>query len=373
MIPTAVLHLGYCISGHGFGHATRAIAVMQAVGARLPVRFTILTTVPAWLFTSSLDCPHQVHSLHTDIGLIQRDALNVDLPASLEALRDFYPLRQTSIDQAAAFLQDCALVLCDIAPLGIAAAQHLGVPSVLVENFTWDWIYQGYVERCPGWQPLIESLTPLFAQATHRLQTTPVCCPIGGAVQVAPVARPLRRPELIRQRLFCESNQRLVLVTMGGLGGLGLQTGQRAALAPLLRQKDTVFVLAGWSRENEFSENLRFLAQDGPWYHPDLVAAADLVVGKTGYSTVAEAYQGDTAYAMLPRPGFREAPVLEAFVDKHLLSWKTDVDALASGAWLEQLARLAATKPKRPLPSNGADQIADFLLSLLSRKTHAHS
>lgn len=370
MNASDALHIGYCISGHGFGHATRAIAVMQALAARLPVRFVILTTAPAWLFTDSLQTPHTVHRVETDIGLMQQDALHEDIAATLEALHRFYPLRQAPIDRAAALLQGCALVLCDIAPLGIAAAQRLGIPSLLVENFTWDWIYQGYVERCPGLKPLIEYLEPLFAEADHRIQTSPVCRPRAGALQVAPVARALRRPELIRQRLFCQPGQPLVLLTMGGLGA-GDQ--QRAALAPLLGQRDTVFVLAGWSRENEFSENLRFLAQDGPWYHPDLAAAADLVVGKTGYSTVAEAYQAHTAYAMVPRPGFREAAVLEAFVDNHLLSWKIDGDALVSGTWLEQLARLPAAQPSRPRPRNGAEQIADFLLSLLPRTSHAHS
>lgn len=58
-----------------------------------------------------------------------------------------------------------------------------------------------------------------------------------------------------------------------------------------------------WSREDEFTENLRFLAHDAPWYFPDLVAA-DLVVGKTGYSTVAEAFQGQTAYGYVQRPDF---------------------------------------------------------------------
>ncbi len=368
-----MLRLGYCISGHGFGHATRAIAVMQALSLRLPVHFTILTTAPGWLFADALAGAYTLHTLETDIGLIQQDALREDLPATLEALHRFYPLRQAAIDQAADLLQHCVLVLCDIAPLGIAAAQQLGVPSVLVENFTWDWIYQGYVEQCPALQPLIEYLEPLFAQASHHIQTTPVCHPQRGAIEVAPVARPLRRPEMMRQRLFCAPHQHLVLLTMGGLGGLGLQTEQRAAVAPLLRQRNTVFVLAGCSPENEFSENLRFLAQDGPWYHPDLVAAADLVVGKTGYSTVAEAYQANTAFTTLPRPGFREASLLEAFIDKHLLSWKTELDALVSGAWLDQLARLPETKPKWPLPVNGADQIADFLLSLLLRKPHADS
>jgi len=366
----AVLRIGFCISGHGFGHATRAIAVMQALAARLPVHFVILTTAPAWLFADSLKAPHTVHVVETDIGLIQQDALSVDLPATLEALRRFYPLRETEIDQATALLQACALVLCDIAPLGIAVARRLGIPSVLVENFTWDWIYQGYVDRCPGLQPLIEYLGPLFAQADYRIQTSPVCRPQGGAMVVEPVARRLGRPELIRQRLFCEPGQRLVLLTMGGLG-IGEQ--QRAALTPLLGQRGTVFVLAGWSRENEFSANLRFLAQDGSLYHPDLVAAADLVVGKTGYSTVAEAYLAQTAYAMLPRPGFREAPVLEAFVDRHLLSWKTDMDALISGTWLEPLTRLPAVKSPRSQRINGAEQIADFLLSLLPRRSHAQS
>lgn len=370
MNSPAPLYIGTCISGHGFGHATRAIAVMQALAARLPVHFVILTTAPAWLFADSLNTPHTIHSVETDIGLIQQDALNEDLLATLEALRRFYPLRETAINQAASLLQACALVLCDIAPLGIAVAHHLGIPSVLVENFTWDWIYQGYVERCPGLQPLIEYLGPLFAHADYRIQTTPVCCPLDGALVVEPVARCLRRPELIRQRLFCAPGQHLVLLTMGGLG-IGEQ--QRAALAPLLRQDDTVFVLAGWSREDEFSENLRFLAQDGPWYHPDLVAAADLVVGKTGYSTVAEAYLAHTAYAVIDRPGFREAPLLEAFVDRHLLSWKTDMDALINGSWLEQLAGLPPVKSSWSPRINGAEQIADFLLSLLPGRPHAQS
>ena len=93
--------LGYVISGHGFGHATRAIAVMQALEQRLNLRFVILTSVPAWLFNNALSADHVVHPLETDVGLVQHSALSEDLAASLVALRRFYPLRGEHMQKTA--------------------------------------------------------------------------------------------------------------------------------------------------------------------------------------------------------------------------------------------------------------------------------
>jgi hypothetical protein len=39
--------IGCCISGHGFGHATRTIAVLQALARQLEMELTIVSTVPA--------------------------------------------------------------------------------------------------------------------------------------------------------------------------------------------------------------------------------------------------------------------------------------------------------------------------------------
>nr|WP_321464965.1 glycosyltransferase family protein [uncultured Desulfobulbus sp.] len=360
-----VVQIGYAISGHGFGHATRAIAVMQAIGRKIDAHFTILTSVPAWLFASSLTTPHTVHAMTTDVGLVQHSAMIEDLNTTLTALEHLYPLDNGLIEQAEMLLNQCALVLCDIAPLGIAAAKRAGIPSILVENFTWDWIYQGYLERCPELQPQIDYLRALFKEADFHVQATPICSPCPCDLQVEPVARGLQAPERIRQRVFCQPEQRLVVLTMGGV-----QTAQQQALdfSALLKRFNAVFVLTGLSREDEFTNNLRFLAQDGPWYFPDLVAAADLVVGKSGYSTVAEAYQGQTAYGYVKRPQFRESAVLEAFLDRSLISCEIAESALADGTWLDQLDRLPATKEILLRPENGADQIAEFVLQLSQGK-----
>ena len=139
------LRIGCCITPHGFGHAARAAAVVEAVGRQVPVELVVVTSVPKWFFTDSLSVPFQYCPLTTDIGLIQTNSLCEDLPATIRALDSFYPVSRERVVRLIQLFFGCDLILCDIAPLGIVAAQGLGIPSVLIENFTWDWIYSGYV------------------------------------------------------------------------------------------------------------------------------------------------------------------------------------------------------------------------------------
>ncbi|NOQ45685.1 MAG: hypothetical protein GQ559_03285, partial [Desulfobulbaceae bacterium] len=165
MVPCRI---GCCITPHGFGHAARAAAVMEALACRLEVEFEIVTTVPQWFFAESISVPFTCHVVSTDIGLVQENAMREDLPATLRALAGLYPLDDTLVSRVAAIFSGCSLVLCDIAPLGIAAADRAGIPSVLVENFTWDWIYQGYVQDWPGLQVHIDYLQQLYSKSDYH-------------------------------------------------------------------------------------------------------------------------------------------------------------------------------------------------------------
>jgi UDP:flavonoid glycosyltransferase YjiC (YdhE family) len=362
------LRIGCCISGHGFGHATRSIAILQSLSHRLDSALTIVTTAPAELFAESLTVPFVLHTLAVDVGLIQHSALVEDLPATLHALDDLFSHRlEEQVARIAALLAGCQVVLCDIAPLGIAAARQARIPSVLIENFTWDWIYEAYADRWPQLRPHIDTLRDLFRRADHRIQSRPVCSLHVCDLAVDPVARPLRQPERLRQYLYLEPGQHLVLLTMGGLGG------EAIPLQALLQRPDLVFVLPGRSRENEFSGNLRLLGREASWYQPDLVAAADLVVGKLGYSTVAEAYQAGTPFAYVPRRDFPESPILAAFVDRHLPSWRIDPEAWRGGQWLAALPRFPLGHVRTPRTANGAEQAADWLADLLAKEVHASS
>jgi hypothetical protein len=88
---------------------------------------------------------------------------------------------------------------------------------------------------------------------------------------------------------------------------------------------------------------------------------------------VAEAYHAQTPFAYVGRRGFRESASLEAFVDSHLYSWKIEEQELQSGQWLDRLPPLPLRRQPPDRSTNGADQVAEYLLELLQRTNDAAS
>ena len=357
MAVTQRVRIGCCITPHGFGHAARMAAILAAIGRRLDIEPVICTTVPRWFFADSLSMPFSWHEEATDVGLVQKDSLVEDLPATLQALDRFYPLSEKRIQRTAAIFKDCSCILCDIAPLGIAAARRLGVPSVLIENFTWDWIYRGYLDREKGLLPHIEYLRSMYRQADYHLQTIPVCDRLPAAVTIAPVsrARKMERAE-IRRLLALDEEGRVVLVTMGGIGGDGCD------ISLLQRAGEYVFLLTGQRESLVASGNLRFLPSDCGFFHPDLIGASDLVVGKVGYSTLAEVYAAGVPWACIPRETFPESRALVEFIRQNQMGVEVTVDDFYNGAWLHRLPELINMERQTGPRENGADAAADFII-----------
>ncbi|HEY5998545.1 MAG TPA: hypothetical protein VI078_04490, partial [bacterium] len=180
------------VTPHGFGHAARAAAVLAALRERAPgLPVHLFTTVPRWFFADSLGASFTLHPVVSDVGLVQPDPLTEDLPATVARLRAVYPPEPALLERLAQAMRRarCRLVLCDISPLGIAVARAAGLPSVLLENFTWDWIYRGYQRREPRLAPAAARLAVLGAQADLHVQATPVCRPSAAAVRVGPIGR----------------------------------------------------------------------------------------------------------------------------------------------------------------------------------------
>ena len=362
--PTTVaIPVAYFITPHGFGHAARASAVMNAVFNRLPqVHFHIYTTVPRWFFSTSVRAPFTYHELLTDIGLVKATPLDEDCAKTLELLDNYYPLTEKRLEGTAHNLrrQSCQLVLCDIAPLGIAAAAKAGITSVLIENFTWDWIYAPYVDRLPAFFPHIKYLQRLFGTADHRIQAQPVCAAAPGSETTLPISRSATESRVeTRRRLSIPANQPVVLVTMGGV------PDDRKIEARLGARDDIVFIQPGGIEPMHRHGNVIRLPHHSPYFHPDLIQCADIVVGKAGYSTLAEVYQAGTPFGYVLRPAFRESPVLEAFIAENMPSVALDPEDYRTGKWIDQLDRLLSLPPDLRSDSSGATQAAALILKYL--------
>ena len=133
----------------------------------------------------------------------------------------------------------------------------------------------------------------------------------------------------------------------------------------LKKYNDYFFIFCGQQKFTALSENVQLLDRTSSYFHPDLINCADIVVFKSGYSTLAECYQANTATLCIQRDGFAESAVIETFAKRFLFSKIISQTDFTSGQWLELLPHIAPLKPLETARANGADSVAEFLCSLL--------
>lgn len=348
------------ITSHGFGHAARAAGIMQALLARRPeTRFALYTMVPEWFFQQSIGPCFSYHPTACDVGLVQHSTFEADLPATADRLDAWLPGLQGQADALARHVRGlgCTLALCDIAPLGIAVARAAGIPGVLVENFTWHCIYRGYQAQEPRLGPHADLLEALAAQADVHVQTEPVTERSAHPDLItAPVARRTREPrQAIRRRLGISGERPVVVLTMGGIES---SFDYLRALAERLG----IWLLTPGSVPALRCEGTWLSLPWTAWYHPDLVNAADALVGKLGYSTLAECYHSGVPYGFIPRQHFAESARLASYASRHMMALSIEQDALIAGRLDEPIRQLLALPRRAGERGNGADTVADFLL-----------
>ena len=353
--------VAYIVSPHGFGHAARACAVMAEVRRQFPAtHFEVFTEVPKWFFSESLPRCFSYHRFASDVGLAQRSPMVEDLEATSDRLdrNRFDDLEKHGPLAARLQKLGCSVVIADISPLGLAAAASAGIPSVLVENFTWDWIYLNYPDGTSRLRRHGRRMAEIFASANLRIQANQVCEPSPTAVSVRPVARsPRTGRETVRASLGVPADEPMIVVSMGGVPwNYGHFTD--------FDHSDGAWVVVPGGSERVAHRRGRFLMLPfhTDFYHPDLVAASDLVVSKLGYSTVAEAYCAGTALAYVGRPRFPESPILAQWVEEHMVAAEIGEDALRNGAWLAAATELLEVPRRKPDEPNGAVRAAEIIL-----------
>ena len=354
--------IAFFVSHHGFGHAARAAAVMDALHRiDASIHFDIFSQTPAWFFEQSLSGSYEIHPTKTDIGLVQKSPLHADLGQTIRELNEFLPYDPLKIAQLSRWLKrrGCQLVMCDISPMGILVAQKGGIPSLLIENFTWDWIYEGYFKQDPAIRKHSHYLGQLFGEVDYHIQTEPLCRLDSAELITLPVSRkPKASAGKIRKKLGLPEGHKSVLITMGGIPEAFQFTED------LKRQMDVVFVISGGATALKRDQNVVLLPYQST-FHPDLVNAVDAVIGKVGYSTLAEVYGAGVAFGYIRRSDFRESPILVDYIEKNMAGAAIDEAQFYNGSWISGLDQLLALRRIERQEPNGAEQIADFVGSIL--------
>ena len=349
--------IGCFITPHGFGHASRATAVIEALNSSTQVETHIYSRIDQTIFNQGW-FDYVYHNVLTDIGFIQNDAFHLDLENTCIQLDALLPFNDSLVDSLAGKCQNHSLLLCDISALGIAVAARAQVPSVLLENFTWYWIYAFHNRNNNQLANFSDYFRTMYAAADYHIQVQPVCSPTQADLVCNPIFRCVREEqERTRERLGC-AGKKTVLITMGGMG---FQPQFERRLADY---SDYIFIITGQNPMAKSAKNVILLDRITSHYHPDLINASDIVVFKSGYSTLAECYQVSKPIIFIQREGFAESMVLESFAQQKMNAIILSENDFITGDWLELLDDIQPGLPKPP-PANGADTVAAFLAPLL--------
>ena len=178
------MSVAFCISGHGFGHASRQVEVINAFGALRPDQpIHVFTKASRWLLDRTITVPVTIVEQAVDSGAIQRDSLLLDVPATLASAAQF----EAGADDAAVALarefraRQVQVVVCDAPPMPCTAAHLAGVPAIVLANFTWDWIYEDFIAEHPAFaelptrlgHPLCAGRCRMAAAHARRLRHVP--------------------------------------------------------------------------------------------------------------------------------------------------------------------------------------------------------
>jgi hypothetical protein len=367
-----VTTLAFYISGHGFGHASRDIEVLNALAVRRPdVRVVVRTTVARWLFDLTMRGPFEYADVQCDTGIVQIDGLRLDEAETLRRGRAFMAsLPDRAAGEAAALdALGASLVVYDIPALGGAAAARAGLPAIALGNFTWDWAYAAY----EGAADLADAVAEAYRPTSLALRL-----PMHGGFEafsrvedVPLVARRAQRaPAETRAALGLPPDERVVLTSFGGHGVVEMDLDALAALEgyAILVSGSIPFGLNGEALLTAGRRGRLIPFDEAGLYargfrYEDLVSAADVVVTKPGFGIIAECVANDTALVYTSRGRFAEYDVLVEAMPRMLRCRYLAQDDFFAGRWREALDAVLdqPPAPDRP-PVNGAEVVAERIL-----------
>ena len=337
----------FYVSGHGLGHATRDIEVMRALLAReRDARIVVRTSAPRWIFERTAPPAVDLQDADIDPGVVERSDLSIDEAATVREAARFYEDLDDRIAAEAAVLHALApnLVVGDIPPLAFAAAARVGIPSVALGNFTWDWIYASYrsLADAPG---IMQTIRRAYAAATRTFRL-----PLhGGFDAMTPVVdvpfiarRSTRDRRDTRTRLGIVDDRPAVLLSFDRMG-LDVPAGAADA-----------FTIVDSGAATMDAHGLAY---------QDLVAAVDVVISKPGYGIASECLANDAALLYTSREGFIESDMLAAEMPQVLRCRFLPRADLEAGRWSDAIDSVLRQPVRSERPRvDGAEVVAQSLI-----------
>lgn len=287
-------NIAFYISNHGFGHASRNIPIIRTLlKLEEDVRIHVKTAGPQLQFMKNHigdDKRICYYEESTDVGLILKEGtLLIDEEKLKQNISDFIDSWDDLVDCEHEFFQieNIGLVIADICPWVLQAADEARIKSILITNFTWVEIYQ---EHLP--EELWDAYLKCYELASKVL-----------IYDVYQPALPTYNPEYEMVSLVCREFQEEEVEAIKACYDkpiVLISVGMSVHLKEEIDVGDLPYHFIVTPGLDVKGKNVTYLSPDTR-NTQNYVAASTYVISKAGWSTVAEALLSNRKCALLGR------------------------------------------------------------------------
>jgi len=345
------MDIAFYISNHGFGHATRMAALINEY-TKIGIYCHVMTNRPYYLFN---DCDQRfliLRDIILDFGIIQQNWLEPNISATEASLESIINNNQGIIENEIDYCHrnNITIIIADIPFSSFEIAARANIFSVAVSNFDWHYIY----EKMQISSSILSKIKESYNKANLALRL-----PFSDESSMSAFSNTVRTGLLVRYKqdkrkeitinLNIDPQMLIVLIAFSNSEDLPLSIEQ-------LLQNESICVL---STQKYIHPRHREISPDKDF--SQLIASVDVIITKTGYSTLAEAVANNKLIIYTDRESFPEDDILL----KKMTTYKRGIfvphKQLKNFQWnnLKEIHRnLPDTKPER----NCNNEVAQLIL-----------
>lgn len=356
--------IAYYITAHGYGHGTRSCDILNALRAEDPnVPILVKTDLPEDFMRSRLAADIELQRGAFDVGLIQKDSIQVDLDASLETIETLYARESELIQQEVEFIcrENIGVAVADVPAIPLAAAQQAGIPNIATSNFGWDWIYADFVQHDPRWQYFSDKFRDVYERTDLLLRQ-----PFAESMEAFPykldlplLAKPGKnKRELVAKISGANASKKWILLSFTSLNLGPAALDQLSTLSDCELFAVEPLEWPGTSIHSISRSQVCFA---------DMLASTDVVVTKPGFGIVSECVANRKPIIYSDRSNFREYPVLVKNIRKYCRQAFIPNTELYEGKLSRALEEIqSAPEPVEQISRGGAELAARNILDRLN-------
>ena len=349
----------YYVSGHGLGHASRALQVMEAFPPDAEI--FVKSMAPPEFFRHNLSRRIHLYREQFDVGTWQRSNMEIDWARTVDESVRVHREAEAQVEREVDWVrkQHIDAIVVDVPPLPLRVAAQAGIPGIAIVNFTWVEILAAISRRNAHAAELRHSYRDDYRRATLALRT-PMSLNLPHFKQMKDIPLIARRGRDIlkelRHYLNVKREDRLVLLYFGNWP----DAGKYDRLAHFHHVRFISFLPMG-----------PHVARLDPrqWSFPDVLSSCDAVIAKPGYGTIGECMANGTPVVYYPRPEFAEYAAIRADMNAWGGAVQISTRDFIETRWSRALEQAFALTPSRA-DSSGAKVAAREITK--AARNHGH-